>query len=140
MQLSAEVGIYRNSMAEQRIAERIERGETALHLSYNYRGPQLTALPSRLGPGLLELDVSGSNELTATTLFGPPVEWSRENHFLCAHDVRLAARNCGIMCGGRGMPVLCDDVWRHVIFPFLIEGEGLRIGELESLTKLDCSN
>ena len=87
--------------------------------------------------GLLELDVS-FNELT--TLLGPPVEWSRENHFLCARDVRLAARARGILLGARGMPVLCEDVWRHVIFAFLIEGEGPRIGELESLTKLTCSS
>ena len=122
------------SMAEQRITERIERGETKLWLA-NLR---LTSLPSRLGPGLLELNVS-DNGLTPTTLLGPPIEWSRESHFLCTRDVRLAARARGILLGARGMPVLCEDVWRHVIFPFLIEGEGPRIGEFESLTKLDCS-
>ena len=65
-------------MAEQRIAQRIESGEACLDL----KQLGLTALP-RLGPGLLELDIS-FNGLTTITLIGPLVEWSRKNHLLCA--------------------------------------------------------
>ena len=53
------------------------------------------------------------------------VRWSRATHWQCPRDARLAARARALLLGGRGMPVMNDDVWR-VVFSFLIDGEHAR--------------
>ena len=53
------------------------------------------------------------------------VRWSRGTHWQCPRDVREAARSRALLLGGRGMPVMNDDVWR-VVFSFLIDGEHAR--------------
>ena len=85
---------------------------TALSLATSDIYP--TALP--VMPALASLLTARSTRVT----------WSRATHAWCSDDVRIAVRSRGLMLGARGMPVLCDDVWRYVIFPFLIEGEGPR--------------
>ena len=53
------------------------------------------------------------------------VRWSRVTHWQCPRDVRVAARARALLLGGRGMPVMNDDVWR-VVLSFLIDGEHAR--------------
>ena len=50
------------------------------------------------------------------------VRWSRGTHWQCPRDVREAARSRALLLGGRGMPVMNDDVW-GLIFAYLTDGE-----------------
>ena len=94
------------------VASRHREMRTALSLATSDIYP--TALP--VMPALASLLTARSTRVT----------WSSATHTWCSDDVRIAVRSRGLMLGARGMPVLCDDVWRYVIFPFLIEGEGPR--------------
>ena len=58
------------------------------------------------------------------------VTWTIANDRLCSADVRKGARARALLLGGRGMPVLNDDVW-GVIFSFLVEGRGPRCAEVD---------
>ena len=79
----------------------------------------LSLIASASYPLALPIDAALRAELERAATH---VRWSRGTHWQCPRDVREAARSRALLMGGRGMPVMNDDVW-GLIFAYLTDGE-----------------